>query len=216
MIRKPTARAPRRGPHQTVAILSLLVTGGLAAAPYAAHAESSAAEKARPTPSAPSLAVGGHDASCEEAFQINPVDPASVTLLGLADCQVARGHLLVARSLLRTILEKLPQGDSRAASVALRLAQVEARLPKVTLQLSAEAPHDTSVPEGTLEISATAFGAPLPMDPGKHTLTITAAGHEPRAIYVDLAEAQDRELSIVVGPRIVVDPGRTAPAAATA
>jgi hypothetical protein len=182
-----------------------------ALSPGPAHGQSTAAAEALFNEGRHAMDAKDYDTACQRFRESNRLDPAVGTLLNLAVCETTRGRVATGWELFRAVSEKLSPDDQRHTFVNGQLAQIEPRLPHVTLTLAAGAPADTKAKEGEAEFAGAAFGVPLPMDPGKHSFVVTAPGREPRTVDVELTEGQQQSLEIAPG-----DPLPEAPAAETA
>jgi hypothetical protein len=158
------------------------------------------------------MSAKDYDTACQRFAESNRLDPAVGTLLNLGTCEAARGRVATAWELFRAAYEKLPPGDPRREFAKKHADELEPRLPKLTLSLASGAPPDTSVQEGDASYSGAAFGVPLPIDPGPHSFVVTAAGHQPSTVTVELQEGAEQTLEILVGAPTEEAPG---PALAT-
>jgi hypothetical protein len=61
-------------------------------------------------------------------------------------------------------------------------------------------------------LNSGSFGSPLPLDPGKHVLIVSAEQHEPRTFEVTLAEGESKEIEVEPGAEIPGAPPRPASA----
>jgi hypothetical protein len=183
-----------------------------ALSPERAHAQSTAAAEALFNEGRHAMDAKDYDTACQRFRESNRLDPAVGTLLNLAVCETTRGRVATAWELFRAVSEKLSPDDQRRAFVNAQLAQIEPRLPHVTLTLAAGAPTDTKAKEGEAEFAGAAFGVPLPMDPGKHSFLVSAPGRETRTLDVELAEGQQQSLEIGPGDPLPAAPATTATA----
>src|SRR6185369_2421775 len=111
-------------------------------------------------------------AACEQFRASDKLDAAVGTELNLADCEEKRGHLASAWELYRTAAEKLSERDERLAFARSRI--------------QAGAPQESTVRDGDVELGAV-LGVALPMDPGPHTLVVSAPGFAPQSFAVRLS-----------------------------
>src|SRR5262249_37803913 len=51
-----------------------------------------------------------------------------------------------------------------------------------------------------VELGAGSLGTPLPVEPGKHVVSVSAPGHATKTFEVTLAEAEQKSLAVDVGP----------------
>ena len=128
--------------------------------------------------------------ACARFRDSDKVDPANGTKLALADCEEQRGKLATAWSLFTSTVGKLPPTDKRIAVVKDRIAGLERRMPKLTLTLAPDAPKDTVVTEGGVELVPSMFGVALPTDPGPRVFVVRAGGYEDATLTVEAKEKQ--------------------------
>jgi hypothetical protein len=184
----------------------------LALSPGPAGAQSTAAAEALFNVGRAAMDTKDYDTACKRFRESNHLDPAVGTLLNLAVCETTRGRVATGWELFRAVTEKLPPDDQRRGFVAAQLAQIEPRLPHLTLTLAEGAPAETKAKEGDAEFAGAAFGVPLPMDPGKHAFIVEAPGREPRTVEVELAEGGSQSLAVAPGAPLPAEPA-PAPAA---
>jgi hypothetical protein len=126
--------------------------------------------------------------------------PRVGSVLNLADCEEQTGRLAEARAHWQQGRDLArAAGDERAALAARRLAQLDARVPRLTLRLAADAPAGTTVARDGVEVGAPSLGVALPIDPGPHTVTVSAPGRATRTEQVSLREGESKALSLEPG-----------------
>jgi hypothetical protein len=182
---------------RTVSVASVFVLAALTARP--AFAGNAAAAEALFNRARLAMDAKDYDTACQRFAESNRLDPAVGTELNLGVCEAARGRVATAWELFHAAYEKLEPGDQRREYARSHADALEPRLPKLTLTLASGAPQDTTVHEGDANYSGAAFGLPLPVDPGKHTLVITAPGHDPRSVEIELAEGKEAVLEVAPG-----------------
>lgn len=149
------------------------------------------------------MIVGNYVTACpmfEESYRL---DPAPGTMLNLGDCEEKRGQLARAWEHFRQVYEQLPPSDDRRAEAGHRADAIEPRVPKLRIVV-ADA-RSTVIRDG-VTLSPVSLGISLPVDPGPHTIVVSAHGHLERAYEVSLTEAEDKELDVTTGEPIVVSP----------
>ncbi len=142
---------------------------------------------------------GDYGAACPKFAESNRLDPAAGTLINLADCEEHLGALASAWDHWKEAVELLPADDARRPIAQRRAGAVEKRVPRLTIKLPAGAPADTKITRDDVEIGIASLNLALPENPGKHAIVVTASGHAPRTITVNLVEGQSQE--------IVAEPG---------
>lgn len=149
------------------------------------------------------LESGDYETACAKFGESQRLDPAAGTLMNLAACNEQRGRLASAWENWRDAQGTLRPDDERRAIVDQRLAALEARLPRLVIVLAAGAPAGTVVTRDASELGHAALGLPLPVDPGRHELSVTADGFEPRVYEVNAEEGKALSVSVEPGPRRV-------------
>jgi hypothetical protein len=188
----------------------IVVTLGV---PVAAHAQQAAADALFDSARA-SMTKGDFANACEQFRASDKLDPAVGTELNLADCEEKRGHVASAWELYRTVSDKLSESDERLAFARSRAQTLQARVPRLTLSLAADAPKDSTVRDGNVDLGSAAFGVALPLEPGAHELVVSAPGFEARTFQLQLAEGEARALSVAPGNRAAAAPASAPPSLA--
>jgi hypothetical protein len=142
--------------------------------------------------------------ACEKLRQSDSLDPAPGTQLNLAECEAQRGLLATAWELFRAVEQKLTNSDPRYSIAKHRREALEAQLPKLLLALAPGAPTSTIARDGSATMGAAVFGVALPLDPGVHSLLVSAPGRAERKFDVTLVAGQTTTLAIEPGPPLPV------------
>ncbi len=128
--------------------------------------------------------------------------------LNLADCYERLGRLSAAYAEFRTAEIALRRaGDRRARFARRRIASIDRRMPRLTIELAAGA--DTpglSIRRDDVEIDRGLLGTSLPVDPGRHVVEASAPGHHSWKTEVDARERSRVRVNIPV-----LKPDPTAP-----
>jgi hypothetical protein len=138
--------------------------------------------------------AGDYSAACPKFAESYRLDPAMGTLLNVADCEERLGHVATAWTTYRKAIELLAPKDARVAFAKKKVAELEKRIPYLTVKLAAQAPAGAVVTRDGVEIGASSLGIAIPVDPGKHAVIVTAPGYRERRYDLDLAESESREL----------------------
>lgn len=184
-----------------------LVALALLASTQRALARDPAAAEALFRAAKDAMARGALDEACDKFRQSQALDPAPGTLFRLADCEETRGRIATAWALFDEVVQKLEPSDERIAMVRERRARIEPRLPRLVLRVAPGSPSDVSVRRGDAAVGAAGLGVALPIDPGKHVLVVTAAGHAAVEVPIEIAERQTKEVTVQPGP-VVAAPRR--------
>lgn len=146
--------------------------------------------------------------ACARFAESQRLDPASGTLLNIAECEEKLGKIASAWAHLREALDALPPNDDRVAAAAKQAAALEPRLPRLVVRLAPNAPKDAHVDRDGAEVGAASLGVPIPIDPGSHRVVVKAAGRFARTYTVEAAETKRVEVVVDAG---AVDPGAAPP-----
>jgi hypothetical protein len=147
-----------------------------------------------------------YGAACPKFEESLRYDRRVGTLLSLAECEEARGKLAVARTRFREAEDLArEQGDNRVAFAKERFDAVDARVPRLLVRLSEDAPADTSIERDGVAIGAATLDVALPVEVGSHTLVVSAPYHSPRTFDVALAEGDHREVLVEAGDSLPVE-----------
>lgn len=148
---------------------------------------------------------GDYAAACPRFAESQRLDPAGGTVLNLAECESKMGRLASAWQHYQEAADTLPAGDPRRDHAKAQAAALDKRLPRLVVRLQPDAPAGTKVQRDGVEWSSVALGSALPVDPGRHVITVTSPGHADSRIEVILSEAERKELSVTAGA--VLDTG---------
>jgi hypothetical protein len=143
---------------------------------------------------------GDFASACPRFRESERLDPAPGTLLNLADCEEKLGHLARAWEAWREALATLPADDARRPAAKSRERAVESRVPRLTLTRAPGAPEGTVARRDDVEIHAASFDVPLPVDPGEHTIVVSAPGRDAKQTVITLKEGEQRTLVVEPGP----------------
>jgi hypothetical protein len=135
-------------------------------------------------------------AACEKLAESERLDPAAGTLANLAGCEEELGRIASAWQHWREVADQLPASDKRRPRALERAARLEQRLPRLIITLAASAPGDAEVRRDGVPLGAASLGVPLPADPGRHVVVVSARGRPSRSFEVMLAPGEQQVLSV--------------------
>jgi hypothetical protein len=146
-------------------------------------------------------------AACPKLAESLRFDPAVGTLMNLAECEERQGRTATAWQRWGAAADQLPAGDRRRATAVTRARNLEAVLPRLTVELRGRA-AGLEVSRDGVVLGSASIGVPLPVDPGIHLIAVSAPGRAPRS-YEVAAENGKQQI-------VVVEPGPAAALAAPA
>lgn len=118
--------------------------------------------------------------ACPKLAESNRLDTGMGTRFYLGDCYENLGRLASAWALFTDIADeaKRTKQSGRETVARERAKQLEGRLSRMTLQVPASVANvvGVEVRDGDKVIKAPLWGQPLPVDSGKHTITVRAPG----------------------------------------
>jgi hypothetical protein len=144
------------------------------------------------------------------------LDPKPKAILNLADCEAQTGDLVDARSHAAQGRElATQQGDSKLQAVAAdQLADIDKRLPRLTIRLAGGSPAGCAVTLDGRPVDPSTLGTEMGVNPGAHHVVASAPGFAERNFDINLLEAARLQLEVLPGPRTVADRAPDRPGAA--
>jgi hypothetical protein len=134
----------------------------------------------------------------EESLRL---DPKVGTALNLAECEERKGQLTVAlRAWQQAINLARANDDEREQLAQQRYDALAPKVPRLAIALAPGSPSGAIVRRGEVELGPPMLGLSLPVDPGKHIITVRAPGHAPNDVVVELGVGQTRAITVSVGP----------------
>lgn len=120
--------------------------------------------------------------ACPKLEESERIDPAVGTLLYLGECYERVGKTASAWATFReaaSLANNMNQAD-RARVAANRAQELEARLSRLSIELSPEVARISGVvvKRGTQRLEPSLYGTPLPVDPGEYNIEVSAPGYE--------------------------------------
>jgi hypothetical protein len=154
--------------------------------------------------------AGKFQEACSKFEESQRLDPGIGTQFHLASCYEQAGRTASAWTLfLEVASEARAQKQTDREKVARgRAAALEPKLSKLTISVSdAAKAADLEVKRDGVSVGAAQWGAPLPVDPGSHTITASASHKQAWRTTVEVAPSGG-------SATVTVTPLRDAPAAA--
>jgi hypothetical protein len=149
------------------------------------------------------LADKDYPTACARFTASLQIEKAVGTLMSLAECEdashklaSARSHWMEAADFADVSNDRLHRGDF----CRQRFAEIDKRVPRLTLRLPPGLPPQTVVVRDGSPVLAAMLGTAMPIDAGAHFVEVTAPGHAKNIIPVQLDEGESKELTLSLGP----------------
>ena len=152
------------------------------------------------------MAAEDYETACACFSDSNELDPALGTLFNLALCERERGRTASAWSLYKKVVDKLPAHDLRLPVARQAVTELEARLPRLTVEVSGSFPPGAVISGNELHITEAMLGVELPVDPGEYRLSLEVPGHQPFEQLVQMSEAESKTVVLELGPALPPSP----------
>jgi hypothetical protein len=156
--------------------------------------------------------AGRFDTALEKFQRVQAVKDTANVRYRIATCLEALGRRAEALSNFEAAV-RLAEGDKTAGDAArasaARIEQLDHIVPRLTIVLPPDAPPETDVRVDDLPIAHDALRSPIPLDPGRHTITANALGRAPYRTGVTLTEGGNVTITVALQPLTppVVDAG---------
>jgi tetratricopeptide (TPR) repeat protein len=173
----------------------LLLVAVLFSVPALADATNRAAAEALFNDARQLVSQGKYAEACPKFAESNRLDPATGTLLNLADCYEKVGKTASAWAAFTEVASMA--NDSRAQFARGRAAALLPTLAKLTLQL-ANPPAGAVITRDGVAMPVAMLGVPIPVDPGRHVIEATAPGRIRFQRSVDIAASASTTIVITL------------------
>ncbi len=199
----------RRAAAASLTLAALLMAGaaGAQAADTAAAAELFRQGRA-------ALEAGDYAAACPKLEESLRFDARVGTAISLAECEEAvgrtasaRAHWMQAAGLARGL------GDSRVAFAEQRFAEIDPKVPRLTIRAPEETKGTATVRRDGVDLGMASLGVALPVEVGVHVIEAGDSGHAVGRVTVELAAGESKEVFATLGPALPPAETITAPAA---
>ena len=155
--------------------------------------------------------------ACPKFAESDRLDAGIGVKLYLADCYEKSGKTASAWSTFKAAAAMAAQkNDNREKIARERAANLEKKLSKITINVTAEAASIAGivVKQDGLEVTKPMWGVSVAVDPGEHTIEATAPGREAWVKKITVVEQKDEAVSVgelsVAGKTPVVAPTTSA------
>ncbi len=136
------------------------------------------------------LAQGDLVVACARFAESYGLEPTAGTTLNLADCEERTGRLAVALMHFSEVRDALAPRDFRTPVVARRIAELERRVPRLSIIVPAPMPPGASIDCDGVTLGAGSVGVGLPVDPGAHVCVMHVPGRADSRLELTLREAE--------------------------
>jgi hypothetical protein len=143
------------------------------------------------------MAAGNYGEACPKFAESQRLDPATGTLLNLAACHEKQGKLATAWIEYSDALfaARRDGREDRVDFARQRADELEPKLSRLTLLLDAGADHaGLEIELDGAALGRAVVGAPMPIDPGQHTLRASAPGKKPWQQIIEIAPLADKKV----------------------
>lgn len=158
------------------------------------------------------MELGRFDEACAKLDESQRLDPGGGTRMNAALCREKQGRLATAWAQFKLALADARRDgrDDRVAFAEQHLASLEPRLPRLLVRVGpgADAAGAAVLLDG-LALGPAALGVAVPVDPGRHEVTLRTADGASRALVVDTREATTSELTLDRAPPASRDDARS-------
>ena len=145
------------------------------------------------------LDAGKYDVACAKFQASLEIVTRASTLVNLAQCEERVGKLAAALRHWKEGSALLDAQDERRKPAEQRMAELDKRVPRVTVKLPADAPAAARVILDGVELGPDALTGPIAVDPGEHALSLVVAGKEGERARVPIAEGEHKDVALSLG-----------------
>jgi hypothetical protein len=142
--------------------------------------------------------AGRFSEACPKLVESQRLDPGGGTLLNIALCHEKEGQLASATLDYENARAQAAkdQRSDRETFARTRMIQIAPRIPHLALSLSKNMPKGAVVLMDQNPVPREAWGVPLPVNSGKHVITVSASNRKPYSSEVELKDGESRALEI--------------------
>ena len=161
---------------------------------------------------------GDYGRACGLLAESQRLDPGGGTLLNLALCHERAGNIATAWARYHDALgiARRDAREDRITFAAEHIKLLEPRLPRLAISMNEPVAGAHAKVDG-VDLSASVWETPSPIDPGEHVLRVEAPGRAPWTTKVAVVEAETRRVTVprlapalaMESPAPLAPPGRT-------
>jgi len=150
------------------------------------------------------MSEGQTDEACARFAGSFAIEASSGTLLNLALCHEKQDKTASAWAEYRAAarLSRSQGREDRARVAEEKVAALEPKLARLTA-IAEEPVAGEAIATESGTLGEGAIGVPVPIDPGPHTVTVTAPGHRAWSATIEIADEEQRTLAI---PELELEP----------
>lgn len=142
---------------------------------------------------------GDFKTACPKFAESQRLDPGVGTLLNLAQCEEKTGKIASAWQHYQEAIDQLAATDPRHGLATTSAKAISARVPKLSIRLAPSAAAETKVSRDGVLLGAASLGTALPVDPGKHVVTVSAPGRSQGRFEATLGEGETKQIEVEAG-----------------
>ncbi len=197
----PSARSPRAARRCRVVLASLCLSL-LAATAFAGPSRKELSQARAKFQQGTELEQAGDWSTALTRFrEVGQVRMTAQVRYHIALCEEHLGQLVVALGGYKLALQSADEVRAKSfkTTVTKHISDLEARIPKVTIKRGKGA-EAASIELDGVRLGVSSIGVPVPIDPGPHTVSAKAPGHEPFSQTVSVAEKDKKTLEVTLKP----------------
>jgi hypothetical protein len=146
------------------------------------------------------VARGDLERGCAELAESQRLDPAIGTLLNLADCETRAGQLTVALGQYQAALDQMAPTDFRIPFAKESLKRLDAQVPRLTVHVKDMVPlAGMRLRLDDVELGPASLDVALPVDPGRHTWSLSVPGRIEVRGEVSVGKGEARTVELTAG-----------------
>jgi hypothetical protein len=178
-------------------LLVALAGAGLLLSPSIARADDAAHAEELFKAGRAALDKGDFHEACAQFAASLKLNPRPNVTFNLAGCEEHEGRLTDARRHWQEGLHAIEATDERASVAKERIADLDRKIPSLTLRLQASVPAAATV---TVDGAAANTSVALPVNPGEHVIVVTAPGYGESRTTVLVVAGEHKEVTLLPPP----------------
>lgn len=196
-----------RSPRALRAVLPAALAAALALVTHAAAAQDRATASALFDKGLAAMKAKDYAVGCPALAESHKIDPLPGTLFTLAECEAGAGRSASAMLHYADFLaavQAMPADAQRKQQPRVERVQaqrkaLEKTVAHLTLTLPKDAPAGAAVKRDGQAVPAVAFGAPVAIDPGPHSIVTTATDRQAKEQTITIEAGKDQAITLSFG-----------------